>query len=86
MTDFEPDYEVNDVPCPKCGKTQTHSRECSSFSCADGFLDLYEEDPIIYQPGEIDICGECRGRGSVSWCPNCGHDLNVKTEEASRPP
>lgn len=69
----DPDYEYNETPCPKCGHSSTHTRSCTE--CDDGAIDLYEEDAILHQPGEFKLCVECRGTGSLHWCPGCGHDL-----------
>ena len=64
------DYEVEyDYPCPKCGNEFTHWRYCE---CDDGSIDLSNEDPINYMPGEWEICYDCGGTGIQSWCPKCG--------------
>jgi len=68
------DYEIDDLPCPKCGHHVTHSRHCSNFHCQDGMEDLYEDDPVNESPGTFIGCGECCGTGIERWCPNCGAD------------
>ena len=66
-----------DIACPTCGQSPTRSRDCGHLGCEDGYVDLYDEDPIYYQPGETETCSECRGTGVVVWCPNCGNDPRV---------
>jgi len=76
MEDYQIDFEST---CPKCGHNRIHWRNCINF-CDEGYIDLYESDPIYYQPGEVKKCPECRGTGVEIWCPNCGKNLsgNVK--------
>lgn len=38
--------------------------------CDDGYFDGYEEDPLLYDPGDLTECPECGGRGGSYWCPN----------------
>ena len=33
------------------------------FCCGDGWLDGYEEDPLWFEPGEMDRCPSCYGTG-----------------------
>lgn len=73
---MEADYERSNKACPKCNWAPTHFRNCSELDCEEGVVDLYEQDAIVYQPGETAICTECKGTGTVAWCPNCGQDLN----------
>jgi len=73
------DYEVEfDRKCLKCGNEFTHWRSCLMIGCEDGAIDLSEEDPINYMPGEeFELCAECQGTGIEWWCPKCGTDLNL---------
>lgn len=72
--DVEFDY---DETCPKCGHSPTHSRPCDAPYCEDGLIDMYEDDPINFSPGEeFKRCDECNGTGMLNWCPKCGCDLN----------
>ncbi len=73
------DYEIDDLPCPKCGNPFTHSRRCSAFDCEDGYIDDYHDDPINYAPGEeYSTCPECKGHGIERWCPKCGGDYWIE--------
>ena len=73
MEDYEIDYET---ACPKCGHDKIHYRSCTNFSCNDGYIDLYDEDPLWYRKGETKKCPECKGTGVEIWCPNCGAHLS----------
>jgi len=69
------DFEIMDGPCPKCGHGQLRYRDCTNF-CEDGMLDEADFDAINFMPGEeVYPCQECKGTGSVTWCPKCGTDL-----------
>ena len=70
------DFELGDEVCPKCGHSPTHIRRCAVMSCDDGWIDLYDEDPLWYDVGEEEMCEDCGGTGVEHWCPNCGFDLN----------
>ena len=64
--------------CPKCGHYPTRSRSCTGIGCDDGYVDMYEhDDPLLFDPGEVEMCDECFGVGVLHWCPNCGHDFNL---------
>lgn len=77
--DYEIDYESS---CPFCGHESIHYRECSNFSCDNGYIDLFYNDPNYYVPGETESCPECKGTGTEIWCPNCGADLSgISCEE-----
>ena len=75
MDDYYEDY---DSPCPHCGHSPTRWRDCSTLGCDDGYIDDYEYDPMWYEPGDVSVCSECHGTGVVSWCPQCGKDLQEK--------
>lgn len=82
--DPEPDWEYDESECPKCGHYPTRWQRCTSIRCEDGYVDLYEEDPLWYDQDDCEVCEECCGFGVVRWCPECGHDLNsdkLLTEE-----
>lgn len=68
--DFDIDF---DVLCPDCG-AETLSRNCNGFSCEDGFIDEYEDDPLWFDPGDVSECEECHGTGVERWCPEKGCD------------
>ena len=31
--------------------------------CDDGYFDVYEEDPLWYDPGDTEMCDVCKGKG-----------------------
>jgi hypothetical protein len=39
----------------------------------EGGRDLYEENPLEYDPGEIEPCDVCYGAGGYLECPNLPH-------------
>jgi hypothetical protein len=69
------DYEDDELQCPKCGNF-TRSRDCDNLFCNDGFIDLHEDDPLLFEEGEEEVCDECKGTGIIRWCPNCGEYLS----------
>ena len=78
------DYEYCDQPCPRCGHTPTHWRDCTAF-CGEGFIDLHDDDPINYAPGEeIEPCPECLGTGIEHWCPKCSYNMSGGAHEDSK--
>lgn len=74
MDDYQIDY---DETCPKCKHSPIHWRHCNNYCCEDGWIDMYEyDDPLWYDPGDVEMCLECRGTGIEKWCPNCGSNLS----------
>jgi len=71
MEDYEIDYETI---CPFCGNKWVHFRGCTD--CNDGYIDLYNEDPLWFRPGQTEKCHKCSGTGVEIWCPECGSDLS----------
>lgn len=73
MEDYEIDYEQT---CPHCGHTGSHYRDCDSLNCDEGFADENFDDPINSPEEGVDlyICPECKGRGIIEWCPQCGYN------------
>ncbi len=69
------DIEIGDATCPKCNH-YLYWQRCPN--CEDGFIDLYDEDPLWYDEDEVETCPECGGHGCHSWCPNCGWDVIQK--------
>lgn len=63
--------------CPRCRALMV-TQECFAIGCEDGWIDMYEfgGDPMWYDPGDIERCDECNGRGHLTWCPDCGYDVN----------
>lgn len=66
------DYELDDDPCPTCGHSPTRYRDCDQIGCDDGLIDLYEDDPVSYDPDDTEVCLECNGTGVQRFCSNCG--------------
>lgn len=60
--------EGHDPECPGCGWALDWE-EC--WHChGEGGFDGEEEDPLWFEPGEIDPCNECRGQGHYWFCGN----------------
>lgn len=72
MSDYQQDYETR---CPHCGHSPTHWRECQELGCNEGQIDVFDEDPLWYSPGETETCTACYGTGIEQWCPKCGADV-----------
>lgn len=72
-TDY-PDY--CDETCQKCGHHTVTlcCNPCGGEGCTEPG-ELYEEDPLWYDPGDIRTCDECRGHGHHQWCQSCGWDV-----------
>lgn len=48
--DYDPDYDdESDGDCFHCG--------------GDGYIDGYEDDPMWFEPGEMERCSSCNGSG-----------------------
>lgn len=65
--------------CSHCG-AELEYEDC--WSCGgDGWIDLYEEDPISYSPGELEKCDVCEGEGGYLVCPFLPHkDSEVRSD------
>jgi hypothetical protein len=59
--------------CPVCGGYMDWV-ECWN-NCDDGEFDLYETDPLWYEPGATEKCGACDGKGGYLQCINIPHTL-----------
>lgn len=68
------DIQLYDDYCPKCGSFM-YWQQCTEIDCQDGMIDLYEEDPLCYEPGDAEICQQCDGKGHHIWCSNCGYKI-----------
>jgi hypothetical protein len=53
--------------CARCGGS-TVWHDC--WNCDDGYIELYDEDPLWYDPDDIEACDVCRGRGGWNCCGN----------------
>lgn len=38
--------------------------------CDDGYFDMYDEDPLWYDEGDLEMCEICKGMGGYWLCPN----------------
>lgn len=69
------DYELDDMECPRCKHSPTHTRPCSELACEDGYISMYDEDPSFFDEDDYERCEECWGTGHERWCPKCGLDI-----------
>lgn len=53
--------------CEHCGDALDWE-DCGQ--CEDGEFDVYELDPLWYQPGDTEQCTQCGGAGGWHYCPN----------------
>lgn len=70
---MDDDIELADGYCPMCS-SPLYTRRCGAPGCDDGWMDMYESDPIWYDQGDADRCLDCGGRGRFVWCRECGFD------------
>lgn len=56
--------------CPKCGGDAMYYR-CHEPGCEDGWYDMYEDNPNEYEPGDVEMCDICQGKGCWWVCDNC---------------
>jgi len=61
--------EPSGVFCKKCGHEMDWV-ECDA-GCEDGYHDGYEEDPLWFSPGEMELCEACKGLGGWWECYHC---------------
>lgn len=58
---------------PVCGLCRQDIEYEDCFNCGgEGGRDLYEDDPVYYSPDDWEDCSECRGNGTLAWCPEHG--------------
>lgn len=55
-----------DWQCARCGSSMD-SAPCSSCG-GDGYHELYDEDPLFYDPGDTSTCDQCYGEGYFAFC------------------
>jgi hypothetical protein len=56
--------------CPTCG-ADLEWEDCDELGCEDGEVELYDLDPLYYEPGDTQDCPSCGGTGGAYWCPLC---------------
>lgn len=76
------DAQLEEWPvCKICGSSMAWE-DCGE--CDDGFIDLYDEDPIFYDEDETEVCEMCKGNGGWWFCPNAkNHTLPLFESEGS---
>lgn len=58
--------------CPKHGDVGENTAWVPCWTgCDEGYFDAYEDDPINCDPGDLEVCDECRGRGGWVVCGEC---------------
>lgn len=70
-------YEFDETTCPRCGYCPTNRQPCTQISCDEGWINLFDEDPLWYDEDDVEICTNCHGTGIEHWCSNCGFDLQT---------
>lgn len=67
----------NDMVCPICGCGMEW--ESCWNGCDDGYMSLYDEDPLFYDEDDTEVCSVCDGCGGWWVCPGAYH--HQKPEE-----
>jgi hypothetical protein len=67
-------------PFPTCDICDCELEYEECLLCGgDGYLDKYDDDPLVYEPGELIECPDCYGGGGWWLCPNAkAHVLNLE--------
>ncbi len=87
MDDFD-NVDVEDVPCPACGHSETRSRDCQE--CDENNEVVVCCDDICVGTGHcihgdgMAICGNCWGTGIERWCPKCSANYWRAKSEAEK--
>ena len=54
-------------PCPRCDCCCRDWEDC--WSCGgEGYRELYDDDPLWYDPDDTESCHECGGKGGWLMC------------------
>jgi hypothetical protein len=56
--------------CPKCGSLMEY-RDCWQVGCDEGWISLYDDDPLWYDEDDEAKCDICDGKGGWYVCTNC---------------
>lgn len=72
------EVETMDIRCPRCS-TSLSSQPCHQIGCDEGYIDVYDEDSLWYEPGDAEACSECKGNGTIIWCAGCGWCMNEQS-------
>jgi len=54
--------------CPSCG-CDLEWEECGRCG-GEGWIDVYDDDPLWYDPGDMSPCLQCGGHGGWWVCPD----------------
>ena len=54
--------------CPICG-TPMDWEDCDICG-GEGYVDVYESDPLWYEPSDVEMCEQCSGFGGWYVCPS----------------
>lgn len=66
-----------DMRCPTCG-CGMEWQDCWN-GCDEGYLSLYDEDPLWYDEDDTEVCSVCDGRGGWWVCPEAEHHAKEPT-------
>lgn len=66
---YEPDDCDAGIPvCPQCGRFAVWV-DCDQCG-GEGEIELYDEDPLWYDPDDTETCDQCGGDGGWWFCDN----------------
>ena len=68
MDDYPEEIRRN---CPQCDMRVMLSIACQVAGCDGGYIHMHE-----YDAGEFEACTNCKGRGVLIWCKECGYSVN----------
>jgi hypothetical protein len=60
--------------CSVHGETDSTAWVPCWNGCQDGYFDAYEDDPINNDPGDLESCSACGGKGGWMVCGQCNFD------------
>lgn len=81
LNPYEPDDCDAGLPvCPDCGWDAVWA-DCNECGGA-GELEVYDDDPMWYEPGDTEPCYQCGGDGGWWFCAN--HNCKRVTVDAVR--
>ncbi len=70
--------------CDRCKCCSTDWESCEQCG-GDGFLELYDHDPLYYDPDDTEDCQWCEGKGGWPLClGNCDRDGKHSQEQRAR--
>jgi hypothetical protein len=59
-------YDDSEPSCPKCGASMFWD-ECSACG-GEGWIEVYDLDPLWYAPDDVERCEQCNGVGGYYVC------------------